>query len=89
VNSYWNIYYRGNLGRWVDMFVARKKEVKTSLFLEYLDAKSKLEKIVKEINDLEVAVEKKYPLIKSTPIDGSDGKTYLDELIFYINSKET
>jgi len=90
-NRPWEIYYRGCLGKWVDLFKSGdEKKIEDSTFRKYLELRKQLESLFKEINDLETKVSERYPLLKSIPTSSNsqENETYVNELIVYINSKK-
>lgn len=88
----WDIYYRGYIGKWTDLF---KKEdeakINSVIFKTYLETKCKLASLIKELNDLERKSAECYPLLKSIPTSSNtkENETFVKEIIVYINSKQT
>lgn len=82
----------GNMGKWIELYKSKhRSKIEKGLFKNYIELISKIEEDIKKINDLEIEVMRKYPLLRSIPISSSrvDNEIYLEELILYINSKET
>jgi hypothetical protein len=88
----WELYYRGTIGKWVELCKNKhKSKVDSGLFKDYLELKLKIEEDLIKINNLEIEVTKKYPLLKSVPLPSNpeESKIFLEELFVYINSKKT
>jgi hypothetical protein len=89
--KYWELFYRGYIGKWVDLFKnENKKDIENSQFKEYLDLRKDLEAYVAKLNQIEKNIEENYPLLKSIPITSStsENQSNVNELIVYINSKK-
>lgn len=92
MSKFWDIYYRGTIGKWVDLCKkGNSKKIESGLFKDYLNLKFEIEEKLKEINSLEAEVIQKYPLLRSVPVPNleEESKIFLEELIVYINSKKT
>lgn len=83
----WELYYRGQLCN----INSNKSKIDSGLFKDYLELKLKIEEDLIKINNLEIEVINKYPLLKSVAASSNpaENKIFLEELIVYINSKQT